>query len=102
VYTVVKLGQKIQAGFNVNIESYNEFTNQEPKHSNSKTQEVVERFNLNCSNNGLDKLSTYEQQLLRLFRSFKNDRELTQDLYDFVCDLFISHQSRSLKKIKRN
>jgi transcriptional regulator with XRE-family HTH domain len=101
VYTLVDIGRKIQAGYRINAEYYTKEKEIQPKHSDPEVQAFIERFDLDGFGDGLNGLSTYEQQIIKICRSFKEDQEFLQDFYDFACDLFVSYQSKSLKKLRK-
>ena len=68
-----------------------------PKHSDAKVQEFIDGFNLDCYAEGLDNLSAYEEEIIKICRSFKEDKEFMQDFYNFAGDLFVSYQARHQK-----
>ncbi len=102
VYTVVEIGKKIQRGDSVDAAFYIKRKGVLPKHSDPDVQEFIDQFNFDRFSDDLSPLTIYEQQIIKICRSFEGDGEFMQDLYDFVCDLFVSYQARVLKKIKKD
>lgn len=94
VYSVVEIGRKIQDGLPVDVTYRPE---KKPRHSDPEVQEFIEHFNLEEIN--LDGLSICEKEIIKLCRVFSEDEEILQDFFDFAGDLFVSFQSKKIKKI---
>jgi DNA-binding XRE family transcriptional regulator len=101
VFNIVDIGKKIQAGAPVNHRDYLEDRGPVPKHSDKDVQDFLSRFNLSHYRKGLEYLSAYEEELVKISRSFNGDKRFLQDLYDMAVDLFVSYQSEVLKNLKR-
>lgn len=94
---IVSIGNRISSGQPVNFNF-----EVKPRHSDPEIQNFLDHFSSDLPDPGFNNLSTYEKELIKISRSFENNLEFLQNLFDMAGDLFVSYKARKIKVTLKN